>query len=50
MNFLSDSAGTFGDLTERTYPFADIILALVYERYDGPSIRSAISLERIVGE
>ena len=64
MNFLSDSAGKFEDLTDKTYPFAfmlctagyfitilaDIILAWVYERYDGLSIRRAISLERIVGE
>ena len=64
MNFISDSARTFGDLTDKTYPFAfmlctagyfitilaDIILAWVYERYDGPSIRSAISHERMVGE
>ena len=64
MNFISDSARTFGDLTDKTYPFAfmlctagyfitilaDIILAWVYERYDGSSIHSAISLERMVGE
>ena len=64
MNFISYSARTFVDFTNKTYPFAfmlctagyfinilaDIIIAWVYERYDGPSIRSAISLERMVGE
>jgi zinc transporter 1/2/3 len=64
MHFLSDSAGTFGDLTDKTYPFAfmlctagylvtmlaDVIVVWVYEKKDGPSIRGAIPLERIVGE
>lgn len=61
MHFLSDSAGTFGDLTVKTYPFAfmlctagylftmlaDVIVVWVYEKQDRPSIHGAHPVERI---
>nr|ABK25966.1 unknown [Picea sitchensis] len=59
MHFLSDSAETFADLTDKTYPFAfmlctagylvtmlgDLIVAWVYQKQDGPNI-AAIPLQR----
>lgn len=60
MHFLSDSVETFGDLTDKTYPFAfmlctagylvtmlaDIIIVGVYEKQDqSSSIHSAIPLQ-----
>lgn len=61
MHYLSDSAGTFGDLTDKTYPFAfmlctagylftmlaDVIVVWVYEKQDRPSIHGAHPVERI---
>lgn len=60
MHFLSDSAETFGDLTDKTYPFAfmlctagylvtmlgDLIVAWMYQKQDGSNV-TAIPLQRI---
>lgn len=60
MHFLSDSAATFGDLTDKTYPFAfmlctagylvtmlgDLIVAWMYQKQDGSNI-TAIPPQRI---
>eukprot|EP00253_Pinus_taeda_P001262 PITA_01262 len=63
MHFLSDSASTFADLTDKTYPFAfmlctagylvtmlgDLIVAWMYQKQDGSNI-TAIPLQRIADE